>query len=280
MSYQPVRLKTYIQGQGFPILCLHGHPGSSSSMSVFTNHLSKRFQTLAPDLRGYGRSRFNGNFDMYDHLTDLENLLEQYQLQKCLVLGWSLGGILAMELAHRFPERVSGLVLVATSARPRGNHPPISLQDNIFTGVAALLNMIKPGWRWNIETFGKKSLFRYLVRQHTPSTYKYIASNAVPAYLQTSGAATRALMNAIGRGYNKLQDLQNIECPALVLAGTEDRHITVESSLETARNLKNAEFKRYSDTAHLFPWEIPDIVLSDIDSWLAQHPYIFDNKRI
>jgi pimeloyl-ACP methyl ester carboxylesterase len=273
MLYQPIRLKTYIQGQGFPILCLHGHPGSGASMSVFTNHLSKRFQTLAPDLRGYGKSRFSGNFDMYDHLTDLENLLEQHQIQKCLVLGWSLGGILAMELALRFPERVSGLVLIATSARPRGNHPPISLQDNIYTGIAALLNMIKPGWRWNIETFGKKSLFRYLVGQHTPSTYSYIATNAVPAYLKTSGAATRALMNAIGRGYNKLPDLHKIECPSLVLAGTEDRHITVESSLETAKHLQNAEWKRYSDTAHLFPWEIPAIVLNDIDSWLIEHPY-------
>ena len=280
MRYQSVRLKTYVRGQGFPVLCLHGHPGSGASMSVFTNHLSNRFQTLAPDLRGYGKSRFNGDFDMYDHLTDLENLLEQHQIQKCLVLGWSLGGILAMELALRFPERVSGLVLIATSARPRGSHPPISLQDNIYTGIAGLLNMVKPGWRWNIETFAKKSLFRYLVGQHTPSTYRYIASNAVPAYLQTSRAATRALFNAIGRGYNKLPDLHQIECPCLVLAGTEDRHITVESSLETANNLKNAEFKRYFDTAHLFPWEIPAEVLSDIDSWLLQYPYIFDNKSV
>jgi proline iminopeptidase len=85
-------------------------------------------------------------------------------------------------------------------------------------------------------------------------------------------------MNAIGRGYNKLPDLYKIECPSLVLTGTKDRHITVESSLETAKHLKNAEFKRYSDTAHLFPWEIPEEVLSDIDTWLAQHSYIFDSK--
>ena len=98
-----------------------------------------------------------------------------------------------MELALRLPQRVTGLILVATAARPRGNHPPISWQDNIYTGIAGLLNYIKPSWQWNIETFGKRSLFRYLIQQHTPTAYNYIAREAVPAYLQTSPAATSAL---------------------------------------------------------------------------------------
>lgn len=267
----PTHLNVYVQGQGFPILCLHGHPGSGSSLSVFTNHLSKRFQTFAPDLRGYGKSRFHSNFDMNDHLTDLEALLERYQIKKCLILGWSLGGILAMELALRLPERVTGLILVATAARPRGNHPPVSWQDNLYTGVAALLSYIKPDWQWNIETFGKRSLFRYLIQQHTPTAYRYIAKEAVPAYLQTSAFATRALYSAIGAGYNRLADLEQIQSPALVLAGECDRHITPDASLETSRYLKDCQSYCYIKTAHLFPWEIPDQVLSDIDRWLDKN---------
>lgn len=265
-------LNVYVQGQGFPILGLHGHPGSGRSLSVFTNHLSKRYQTFAPDLRGYGKSPVKGNFEMRDHLTDLEALLDRCGIEKCLVLGWSLGGILALELALRLPQRVTGLILVATAARPRGNHPPISWQDNFYTAVAALLNYIKPSMQWNIDTFGKRSLFRYLIQQHTPTAYKYIAQEAVPAYLKTSPAATRALYNALRLGYNRITDIQEIECPTLVLAGAEDRHITADSSLETARHLKNCQWQCYPDTAHLFPWEIPQQVLNDIDSWLQKHP--------
>ena len=270
LSSQTAPLKVYVQGKGFPILCLHGHPGSGSSMSVFTQHLSGRFQTIAPDLRGYGKSRNKCDFHMNDHLSDLEALLDRFQLDKCLVLGWSLGGILAIELALRFPERVSGLILIATAARPRGSHPPIGWQDNFYTGLASIINRIQPGWQWNIETFGKRSLYRYLIAQQTPLAYRYLAYEAMPAYLQTSAAATRALNTALKAGYNRLADLQQIQCPCLVLAGDRDRHITPESSLETARHLKDCQWRVYPNTAHLFPWEIPDLVLGDIDDWLQR----------
>ncbi|MBD1893050.1 alpha/beta hydrolase [Coleofasciculus sp. FACHB-SPT9] len=274
------QLSVLRQGKGFPILCLHGHPGLGSSMSVFTNHLSQKFQTFAPDLRGYGNSRIKGNFRMEDHLTDLEALLDRFQIERCLVLGWSLGGILAMELALKLPERVTGLILIATAARPRGNHPPISWQDNFYTGLASIVNRVQPGWEWNIETFGKRSLYRYLIGQHTPGAYRYLALEAMSAYLQTSAAATQALNTALRAGYNRLADLQQIQCPSLMLAGASDRHITPESSLETAHHLKDCQWHCYPNTAHLFPWEIPELVLRDIDSWLDSHPQVVTPARV
>ncbi|MBE9019496.1 alpha/beta hydrolase [Chroococcidiopsidales cyanobacterium LEGE 13417] len=274
MAASVVNLHVYVQGKGLPILCLHGHPGSGLSMSVFTQHLCQRFQTIAPDLRGYGNSRTQTDFAMTDHLCDLEALLDRYQISECLVLGWSLGGILAMELALRLPERVKGLILIATAARPRGSHPAISWQDNLYTGLAAIANALQPGDRWHIDTFGKRSLFRYLVQQHTPATYEYIAKYAVSAYLQTSSPAQRALFTALKSGYNRLQDLSQIQCPSLIMAGAADRHITPESSQETAQHLPNSEWICYPNTAHLFPWEIPDRVLSDIDKWLVLHSLI------
>ncbi|MGL5063867.1 MAG: alpha/beta fold hydrolase [Microcoleus sp.] len=267
-----VKLNVSVEGQGFPILCLHGHPGSGYCMSVFTQHLSKRFQTISPDLRGYGSSRTSTSFDMTDHILDLEALLDRFQINQCLVIGWSLGGILALELAMRYPQRVAGLIILASAAKPRGSHPPISWQDNLYTGLAGIINCVIPGWQWNIDTFGKRSLFRYLINQHTPTAYRYLAAAGTPAYFQTSSAATKALNTALRAGYDRLLHLGDIQCPCLLLCGEGDRHITSQSSLETARHLPDCQWHCYQNTAHLFPWEIPDRVLADIDRWIDALP--------
>ena len=264
-----INLYFQVRGQGTPILCLHGHPGNSQAMAVFTDHLCQNYQTVTPDLRGYGRSKPRGNFQMIDHLEDLTQLLDQQGIGECLILGWSLGGILGLELALQFPQRVKGLILVGTAARPRSSHPPITWQDNLYTGMAALINALSPGWQWNIETFGKRSLFRYLIQKHTPEAYQWIAKAAVPAYLQTTPEANQALNQALRQGYNRLPQLADLTCPCLVLAGADDRHITSASSLETAEHLLHAQSHCYPQTAHLFPWEIAPIVLRDIDKWLA-----------
>ena len=266
------KLSASVKGEGFPILCLHGHPGSGYCMSVFTEHLSKRFQTIAPDLRGYGNSRTSNSFEMTDHLLDLEALLDRLGVDRCLVIGWSLGGILALELAMKYPQRVTGLIVLASAAKPRGSHPPISWQDNLYTGLAGIINWVVPGWQWNIDTFGRRSLFRYLIQQHTATAYRYLAAAGTPAFLQTSNSATKALNTALRAGYDRLPQLADIECPCLVMAGEDDRHITSASSLETARHLQESQWECYPNTAHLFPWEIPDRVLADIDRWIEHFP--------
>jgi pimeloyl-ACP methyl ester carboxylesterase len=56
-----------------------------------------------------------------------------------------------------------------------------------------------------------------------------------------------------------------------VLCGEQDRHITAQASLETARHLPQAKSHCYANTAHLLPWEIPDQLLNDIEAWLEHH---------
>jgi pimeloyl-ACP methyl ester carboxylesterase len=264
----PVSLAVQQQGSGFPILCLHGHPASADCMEVFTDNLSAHFWTITPDLRGYGQSQGRTPFTMQDHLTDLEALLDDLGIKQCLLLGWSLGGILAMELALRNPTRFPGLILVATAAHPLSDVPQPTLSELLCTLVAGGLNWLKPGWRWNIETFGRRSLLKDLLTQHTPTAYRFLATAGVPAVLKTSRHAHTALNNALAQAYNRVPDLEVLNCPCLVLSGGNDRHILAQTSQETADHLKNSHYICYPKTAHLFPWEIPEQVNRDIQQWL------------
>ncbi|MEM9264962.1 MAG: alpha/beta hydrolase [Cyanobacteria bacterium P01_F01_bin.13] len=272
-----MELSTECRGQGMPILCLHGHPGTGRCMSVFTDHLSTHFQTISPDLRGYGRTRVTEPFAMEQHLEDLSKLLT-HLAQPCIVLGWSLGGILAMELALEHPEQIAGLILIGTASRPVGRHPAITWQDNLLTGIAGVINWLKPGWLWNISTFGRRSLFRHLVSQHNVQTYRRIANEGTPAFLQTSTLANRALSTALKQGYNRLGDIRRIYQPCLMLAAANDVHITPESSQETAMALPNCEWRLYNNVAHLMPWEIGEQLCGDIEAWLQKTGFSSNTK--
>jgi pimeloyl-ACP methyl ester carboxylesterase len=256
------------KGSGFPILCLHGHPGSADCMRVFTDVLSEQFWTIAPDLRGYGKSQTRSPFTMQDHLTDLEALLDELGIKECMILGWSLGGILAMELALRNSARFSGLILAGTAAHPISNLPQPSMQELLFTLLAGGLNWLKPSWRWNIDTFGRRSLLKYLLTQHSPTAYGFLAQAGGPATIKTSRHAHNALNRALAKHYNRVPDLASLDCPCLVLSGADDRHILTQASYETAQNLKNSQWICYPETAHLFPWEIPVRINQDIQQWL------------
>lgn len=260
-----------IRGSGEPILCLHGHPGSARTMAVFSERLSRQYQTLAPDLRGYGASRVRQPFHLEESLGDLVALLDRQGINQCWVLGWSLGGILSLELALRHPKRVRGLILIATAARPVGNHPRPSWLEVTNTGLASLINLVIPGHPWVIRHLGQNSLYRYLLQQHTPAAYHRLAKEGFWAFVNTSRHAHQALNQAMAKGYNRLPAVNQITVPCLVLCGEQDRHITAQASLETARHLPLSESRCYANTAHLLPWEIPDLLLNDIEAWLSNH---------
>ena len=106
-----------------PVVLLHGIATTSGLMWFATmSQLGETFRVLAPDVRGHGRSAFEGRFRLADAADDVAGMLDALNIEQAVVFGYSLGGTIAQLVAHRHPDRVSGLVLAATAARlgPRG----------------------------------------------------------------------------------------------------------------------------------------------------------------
>jgi pimeloyl-ACP methyl ester carboxylesterase len=99
---------------GASVLCLHGLTRNCRDFEDLAPHLATRFQIVAPDLRGRGRSARDPNMHNYNvqtYLADMLALLDSLGATRVAVIGTSLGGILAMLLAATHPERVAGIVL-------------------------------------------------------------------------------------------------------------------------------------------------------------------------
>lgn len=103
-----------------PLVLLHGW--SFDAEMTFFNvipGLAERFRVIAPDNRGHGRSDWiRGRYEIGDVAEDVAGILGELSVDRAVVAGYSMGGMVAQELARRHPELVSHLVLAATAARP------------------------------------------------------------------------------------------------------------------------------------------------------------------
>lgn len=116
-----IELNYYEQGSGFPLILLHGN---GEDMTYFTNQVdcfSEVFRVIAVDTRGHGRTpRGEAPFTIRQFAEDLKCFMDQHEIEKAHVLGFSDGGNIAMCFALKYPERVEKLILNGANLFPRG----------------------------------------------------------------------------------------------------------------------------------------------------------------
>ena len=117
-----VRLWYERQGEGPPLLFISGTGGDLRQRpNVFDGPLAKTFDTVAYDQRGHGRTESpDRRYDMADYAADAAAVLDAAGWDRCSVFGVSFGGMVAQEVAIRFPDRVDRLVLACTSSGGAG----------------------------------------------------------------------------------------------------------------------------------------------------------------
>jgi pimeloyl-ACP methyl ester carboxylesterase len=95
------------------VVCVHGYTGSAQAFNALARRLCDRFHIIALDVRGHGESAWSpaGAYQYADQVGDLAQLVDRLGLDRFVLIGTSMGGIIAMACAAQFPNRLRGLVI-------------------------------------------------------------------------------------------------------------------------------------------------------------------------
>lgn len=118
-SIRGISLYVEQYGKGRPLVMLHGNGGSIESFSCQIPYFKTKYHVIAIDSRAQGKSLDPSDTLSFEMMADdVGVLLDSLKLDSCFILGWSDGGITALMLALRHPEKVRGMAITGANLKP------------------------------------------------------------------------------------------------------------------------------------------------------------------
>ncbi|HNP73583.1 MAG TPA: alpha/beta fold hydrolase [Kouleothrix sp.] len=225
-------------GSGAPLVLLHGFSGSTRWWGRNVAALARQFQVYIPDLAGFGQSRSAVPFELADAARHVARWMDQAGLERASMVGHSMGGLIAAELAADAPERVARLVLVDSAG--------LGFDASDVPPVSELLPAL-----------------RYLPTAFIPP----LLGDMRRAGLRTLVRASRALAT-----YDIRAKLAAIRAPALIVWGRYDPMIPLAVGRALARELPHARLAVIDAAGHNPMWDQPAAFNRLLCQFLAHEP--------
>jgi len=210
VSVNGVRLNVAIEGDGPPLVLLHGLGSSIASLSAEIAHFQRHRQVIAIDLRGHGGSDRPARYTIQDHIADVLGVMDALDIEQFELLGRSMGSYIAQGVASAAPARVTSLVLVVPRA-----HASESSMTRLRRRLAAELQ----GRSLDEQ---RKILFVHMLAPWTPArTAALFAAAAAKPGDRLTEAEEEAAMAAVAV-FDFRAVLPRITARTLVISGRHD----------------------------------------------------------
>lgn len=226
-----------LEGSGKTLVFIHGLSDNLLYWEFLANSLKKDFQVLRVDLRGHGKSELGDEEIAVDtYSDDLNNLLKDLNLSKISLIGFSLGGLVALDFAGRYPQKVDSLVLMSSYAKADGELKDTLLQfkKKLNIGFEEFYDFILP-----------KTLCPSVIEENKEEL-EFLKE------ISSKNANTEAYIKAcdVCLNFDDEKNLSKIDIPTLILAGKHDEISTLEIQKEMQRKIKNSQLIVFSDVKH------------------------------
>jgi 3-oxoadipate enol-lactonase len=244
-------------GAGPAVVLIHGHPFNRSMWTPQLTALADGYRVIAPDLRGYGDSPVTpGTVPMSLLAADVARLLDGLGVARAALVGLSMGGLVAMELAIADPARWWALGLVATTAEP--------VTDAERSDRRARADQAE---REGIRPLAEDMAARLFGPGVDPAVSQLIMTMMLASDPRGAAAALRG--RAERPDYRPL--LRELDLPALVAVGDQDSYSTAEITDRLTASLRHPTRVIIPGIGHLPNLEAPDGFNASLRAFLDQH---------
>ena len=237
-------------GSGEPLLMIQGMSGTHVSWGEpFLAPLRESFDVIAFDNRGIGLSApIDGPFTILEMAEDAAGLLDELGIESAHVVGISMGGMIAQDLALAHPERLRSLTLGCTYCGGPGSK--LMPQENVEILAAGMMSgdrekAIRASYEVNLSPAFRADESRY-------AAFHEMATS-VPAAKQTIELQAQAIF-----GHDTSARLGEISTPTLIVHGTEDGVLPYPNGEMIASLMPSARLETLEDVGHMFWWEQPE----------------------
>ncbi len=259
-------------GTGEPLLLIMGLAADSMAWMFQLPAFAERYRTIVFDNRGVGRSgKPKGPYTIAAMADDTAGLLKAIGVDRAHVVGVSMGGMIAQELALRHPERVRGLVLACTF--PEADE---DVKRNRETSLAQLGGTIgRDGVATlNLAAVDPMMIFSTLLPRVFSPTF---IQNQLASLMQLFGGALQwgfsveAIMAQVEAvmSHNSTERLRDIKAPTLVITGDADLLIPPANSDVIADEIPGARLVKVPGGTHGFNFETPELFNREVLNFLA-----------
>ena len=247
-----------IDGIGETLVLLHGFCEDKSVWHEFKQPLLLNVNIICIDLPGFGKSLPGNNHLSMELMADaVLSVLNEEQIEKCFVIGHSMGGYVALSFAEKYSERLKGLGLFHSSCFADDEQKKETRKK-----VAEFV--LKNGSR----AFADQLFPTLFTQEFARSNEKLIFSLEEKAAIipdQSIASASLAMRERI----DKTDFLKNTQLPVLIIIGKNDLAIPFEKSVMMAHLPSTAVICMLEKSAHMGMFEEPNAALESISSWIA-----------
>jgi pimeloyl-ACP methyl ester carboxylesterase len=248
-----------------PVLALHGQPGTGRDFAAVVRALGDR-RVVAPDRPGWGSRAGEAAGGFAAGADDAVRVLDEEGVDRAVVLGFSWGGGVALELARRHPDRVGALVLAASI----GPGEPTRFDRILARPVPG--RAICAGGMAATRLILRRPPLRFLDRNMKgvdPTQLAHFADHCLhPAVLDSFMVEQQALVREFPA---VLGSLAAVRVPTAVVTGDRDRLIAPASPRRLASTIPGADLHVISGAGHFLPGAAPT-ALAEVVSRIADRP--------